>query len=267
VGSVTVGTSPLGYVGSLGVNPMHFRAVRYLFVLVAAAAMLRCGGSSTPASPSGVAGGVKLQGVVLQNATGTSASAGVSAMSAKAGKVVVTVRENPSLSVTVSGNGTFEIQSLPAGGFTLVFSVNGVVVGQITITAVSEGTTIKIVVKLSDHDVELVDLETDDDNGQGGDKTCMINGGTAGTNIELEGNVASGDSTLFKMRVNGNRASGLVDVAAAGASYKCNGDKGTAAECMAKLKAGVKVHVKGNLTACTTSMASVTATQVMIQKD
>ena len=252
---------------------MLLRFSRHFLVLVAAAAMLRCGGSSTPASPSGVAGGVKLQGVVLQNATGTSASGGVSAMSAKAGKVVVTVRENPSLSVTVSGNGTFEIQSLPAGGFTLVFSVNGVVVGQITITAVSEGATIKIVVKLSDKDVELVDLETDDDNGQGGGnqgddqpKTCMIDGGKAGTNIELEGNVDSGTSSQFKMRVNGNRSSGLVDVAAAGASYKCNGDKDTA-DCKANLKPGVKVHVKGNLTACTTSTASVTATQVMIQKD
>lgn len=233
--------------------------------------MLRCGGGSNPASPSG--SGVKLQGVVLQNATGNASSASVSARSATAGKIVVTVQENSSLSVTVSGNGTFEIQNLPAGGFTLIFSVNGVVVGQITITAVSEGTTIKIVVKISDNDVELVDLETDDDNGpgggnQGGDqpKTCMINGGTAGSNIELEGNVVSGDSSQFKMRVNGNRASDLVDVAASGASYKCNGDKSTA-DCKSNLKANVKVHVRGNLTACTTSMASVTATQVMIQKD
>jgi len=228
--------------------------------------MLRCGGSN-PASPS--TGGVKLQGVVLQNASVSAASASVSARSA-AGKIVVTVQENPSLSVTVSGNGTFEIQSLPAGGFTLIFSVNGVVVGQITITAVSEGTTIKIVVKLSEREVELVDLETEDDNGGssggGGPKTCMIEGGKAGSNIELEGNVDSGTSSQFKMRVNGNRSSELVDVAAAGASYKCNGDKNST-DCKANLKAGVKVHVRGNLTTCTTSTASVTATQVMIQKD
>jgi len=94
----------------------------------------------------------------------------------------------------------------------------------------------------------------------------MINGGTVGSGIELEGNVDSGDSSQFKMRVNGNRAGALVDVAAAGASYKCNGNKGTA-DCKANLKAGVKVHVSGNLTACSTDAASVTATQVMIQKD
>jgi len=250
---------------------MFGRPVRLLLLLTAAAALMRCGGSN-PASPSG--GGVKLQGVVLQNATGSASSSSVSARSAAAGKITVTVREDSSLSATVSGNGTFEIQSLPTGGFTLIFSVNGVVVGQITISAVSEGTTIKIVVKLSEKEVELVDLETDDDAGggggdQGGDdgpKACMINGGTAGSNIELEGNVDSGDSAQFKMRVNGNRASGLVDVTAGGASYKCNGDKGSA-DCKANLKAGAKVHVRGNLTSCSTTAASVTATQVMIQKD
>src|SRR5437667_319494 len=139
---------------------MLVRPARHLLVLIGAAALLRCGGSN-PASPSG--GGVKLQGVVLQRSSGTAASASVSASSAQAGKITVTVQENPSLSVTVSGNGTFEIQDLPAGGFTLVFSVNGVVVGQITITAVGEGTTIKIVVRLNDQEVELVDIETEDD--------------------------------------------------------------------------------------------------------
>src|SRR5437762_3173479 len=107
---------------------MPARHVRHLLVvLIAAGAALRCGGSS-PASPSGA--GVKLQGVVLQNASGRAASAGaVSAQSAQGGRIVVTVQENPGVSVTVSGNGTFEIQGLSAGGFTLVFSVNGVVVG------------------------------------------------------------------------------------------------------------------------------------------
>src|SRR5207247_3630642 len=176
--------------GVVGVGSrLVFRPSRHLLVLIGASAMLRCGGSN-PASPSG--GGVKLQGVVLQRSSGTAASASVSASSAQAGKIVVTVQENPALSVTVSGNGTFEIQNLPAGGFTLVFSVNGVVVGQITITALSEGTTIRIVVKLSAQEVELVDLETDDDNGgsvgggnQGdgddGTKPARIEGGHAGS--------------------------------------------------------------------------------------
>jgi hypothetical protein len=245
---------------------MCLKTGRYLVVLIAAAAMWRCG--SSPTSPSGA--GVKLQGVVLQEATASAAS-GLSAQSAKGGKIVVTVQQNPSLSVTVSGNGTFEIQDVPAGGFTLVFSVDGVVVGQITISAVGEGTTIKIVVKIKDAEVELVEIETENDNGgdqdSGGDesKSCMINGGKVNSHIELEGNVDLGDSSTFKLRVNGNRSRGLVDVAAAGASYVCNGKKG-AGDCKSSLVAGAKVHVRGTLTSCDTTAANVTATEVKIQK-
>ena len=68
------------------------------------------------------------------------------------------------------------------------------------------------------------------------------------------------------LRVNGNRSSGLVDVAGSGASYVCNGKKGSS-DCKANLLPGAKVHVRGNLTSCSTSAASVTATEVMIQKD
>src|SRR5260221_13213142 len=202
---------------------MTLRYARSLLIFVAALSLLRCG--SSPATPS--AGGVKLQGVVLQDAT---AHAQALAQSAKAGKIIVTVQENPSLSVTVSGNGTFEIQDVPAGGFTLVFSVNGVTIGQITITAVHQGTTIKIVVKVAEQEVELVDIETEGDDGSatggsggtggtdGGAKTCMIEGGGVGAGIELEGNVGSGGSSQFRLGGNGNHSTGPVDVTASGAS-------------------------------------------------
>ena len=249
---------------------MLSRPARCVLVLIAAATMWRCG--SSPASPSG---GVKLQGVVLQDATAGAASASVSAQSAKPGKITVTVQEVPALSVTVSSNGTFAIEGLPAGGFTLLFSVNGAPVGAIAITAVGEGTTIKIVVKVTEQEVELVDMETDGDDATGGlppitggptNTACMINGGKMGAKIELEGNVDSVSTTLFfKLRVNGNRASGLVDVAAAGASYKCNGKPSTA-DCKASLRSGAKVHVRGNLTNCSATAASVTAIEVKIQK-
>ena len=244
---------------------MFLRTARCLVVLFAAATLWRCG--SSPASPSG---GVKLQGVVLQDGTGGAASASVPAQSAKPGKITVTV-QGTSVSVNVSGNGTFEIQNLPAGGFTLVFSVDGVPVGEITITAVGEGTTIKIVVKIKNNEVELVDMDTDGDDATGGEgggdtpKTCLINGGKVGSAIELEGNVDSGTSSAFKLRVNGNRASSLVDVAASAASYVCNGKKG-GSDCKSNLVAGAKVHVRGSLTSCDMTVASVTATEVKIQK-
>src|SRR5258706_16461445 len=117
---------------------MTLRYARSLLIFVAALSLLRCG--SSPATPS--AGGVKLQGVVLQDAT---AHAQALAQSTKAGKITVTVQENPSLSVTVSGNGTFEIQNVPAGRFTLVFSVKGGTGRPIPITAGQHGTPIQSV--------------------------------------------------------------------------------------------------------------------------
>jgi hypothetical protein len=243
--------------------------IRLFVVLFAATALLRCGGAN-PASPSGP--GVTLEGMVLQGASAASAAAaGVSAQSARGGRITVTVQEDPSQSTTVSGNGSFKLDNVPVTGFTLVFSVDGVVLGSISISPVQATTTIKIkiVVQVTDH-VELVDLEMNDDNEDPGNqdpKTCMINGGRAGEHIELEGVVASGGSDQFQLRVNGNRSSGLVDVTAAGASFKCQGDKSSSATCKASVKAGAQVHVKGTLTACTTSVASATATQVMVQKD
>ena len=246
--------------------------IRLFVVLFAATGLLRCG-SANPASPSGP--GVTLEGMVLQGASAASAaSAGVSAQSARGGRITVTVQEDPSQSTTVSGNGSFKLDNVPVTGFTLVFSVDGVVLGSISISPVQATTTIKIkiVVQVTDH-VELVDLDMDDedqgasDPGNQDPKTCMINGGRAGEHIELEGVVASGGSDQFQLRVNGNRSSGLVDVTASGASFKCQGDKSSPATCKASVKAGAQVHVKGTLTACTTSVASATATQVMVQKD
>jgi hypothetical protein len=252
------------------------RTARFLIVLSAAAALWRCG--SGPASPSD--GGVKLQGVVLEDAVATAASASV-AQSVKAGKITVTVQESPSLSTTVSSNGTFAIQGLPAAGFTLLFSVSGAPAGAVTITAVGEGTTVKIVVKVREQEVELVDLETEGSGGpstggpgtgDGGPSTgggtpnaCMIDGAKMGGRVELEGSVEAGTSAQFMMRVNGNRSTGLVNVAANAASYKCYGNKTT--DCKASLRPGAKVHVRGTLTSCATAGANVTATEVKIQKD
>jgi hypothetical protein len=119
-------------------TPMIPRPLRSILVVAAALTLLRCG--SSPNSPSGA--GAKLQGVVLQDATAHAQSL---AQSAQAGKITVTVQEDPSLTVTVSGNGTFEIQGVPAGGFTLVFSLNGTTIGCGSGSPRLRGTTIKIV--------------------------------------------------------------------------------------------------------------------------
>jgi hypothetical protein len=110
------------------------------------------------------------------------------------------------------------------------------------------------------------EIKLQDGDGPDVDETCMISGGRVGDGIELEGSVVTGAFASFAMRVQGNRSSGNVQVEAGGASFKCNGSKGTAAECQASVKAGAKVHVSGTLTSCDLASAAAQASRVMVQK-
>jgi hypothetical protein len=111
-----------------------------------------------------------------------------------------------------------------------------------------------------------IKLQGDDDDGPDVDKTCMISGGRAGEGIQLEGSVATGSSAGFMMTVQGNRSSGNVQVDTSGASFKCNGFKGTDAECRAKVMTGAKIHVSGMLQSCDLSTAVAQASQVKVQQ-
>jgi len=229
-------------------------------------------GSDNPAGPSATR--VVLKGTVLGAPTSVFTESAASTQSASSGKITVTVQEDPSLTVTVSGNGTFEITGLPLGSFTLVFSRNGVVLGTVAVTGVQPDVEITVVVKVTGNNVVLVSLKMGDGPdqvadapGQGNNnKACMIEGGKVGRGIELEGNVESGNSAHFKLTVNGNRSGGLVDVSAGAASFQCKGDKTSSAECKASVKSGAKVHVSGSLDSCSQSAAQVTASQVKVQK-
>jgi hypothetical protein len=96
---------------------------------------------------------------------------------------------------------------------------------------------------------------------------CMISGGKVGGKIQLEGTVASGNATRFELRVNGNRAKGLVDVDASGATFKCVGSKKAPPnQCPAQVSSGAKVHVGGSLESCSASEAHVIASDVKVQK-
>jgi hypothetical protein len=115
-----------------------------------------------------------------------------------------------------------------------------------------------------------IKLQEDDDEDDDGQKTCLISGGKVGQGIELEGNVASGASASFQLRVQGNRASALVQVNAATATFQCSPAGGpnapTLAQCMAQVTTGAKVHVSGRLTSCDLAAATVDATKVKVQK-
>jgi uncharacterized protein YndB with AHSA1/START domain len=117
------------------------------------------------------------------------------------------------------------------------------------------------------HEIKLQDDDDDDGDDEDAPRTCIISGGQVGRGIELEGNVMSGDSAGFVMRVQGNRASAPVDVQAAGATFKCNGPGSpTVADCQARVVGGAKIHVSGTLQQCTTTAALVRASRVMVQK-
>jgi hypothetical protein len=238
----------------------------YLALLIAGLPLVGCGGSS-PTSPSG-AGKVVLHGVAVgADGAPTASGGGVTAQAASKDRITVTV-QGTSISTTVSTNGTFELEDLPTGSFALVFSINTTVIGTVTITGVPTQGEIQIVVQVTVTTVVLINLEIDDqENDDNASKTCIVEGGKLGRKIELEGNVDSGNSTAFKMKINGERSSGLVDVDASHAQFNCNGDKSSSATtCKDSVKPHAKVHVSGTLMTCTTSAAQVVATEVKVQK-
>lgn len=242
---------------------MVIRRVVLAGLALSAAALLAVAcGSSSPSGPSSTQG-VRVQGTVL----GAAGSNGVSARSTGAPSRAITVAvEGTSISVTVSGNGTFVLEGLPAGTFTLVFTRDGVVLGRVTVTDVTAGADVQIVVQVSGSTVILVQLKIDGQEKPGTSGSCTIAGGTEGQAIELEGNVAptpTPTSSAFSMQVNGQRASDLVAVNASTAIFTCVGNA-KSSDCKAQLKGGSKVHVSGRLTKC--SPPAVDATQVKIQK-
>src|SRR5258708_1541090 len=236
--------------------------------VVAVLALTLSGCGSSPTSPSGMNASVNLHGLALsQSAASTSSASGYRAMSTS-GSITVTV-QGTSISTTISGNGSFELEGLPAGTFTPVFTSNGVTLGTNTPTSVPTQAAINLVVHISTTVVMIkVEIngtdETDNEtNGTNGTKTCLINGGTVGSSIELEGSVSSATGKMFKMSVNGNRASADVSVDATSASFDCAGVKGT---CHATLLvAAAKVHATGSLTTCSLTAAAVKATEVKFQ--
>jgi hypothetical protein len=235
-----------------------------LSAVIAVLSLVVSGCSNSPTSPSITS--VTLHGAAFgQSPASTSSAGGLQAMSVpSAGRVTVTVQENPSITTTISGNGTFELEGLPAGSFTLVFSSNGVTLGTITITSVPNQAEINVIVQITTTTVILVKVEINGtDTTHDATKTCLINGGRVDAGIELEGSVSSVSGTSFEMAVNGQRASGPVTVDTSGASFSCAGVKGTCDATL--LKTDARVHVRGTLTSCSMAAAQVKATEVKFQ--
>jgi hypothetical protein len=225
-----------------------------------------CGGGN-PTSATGT-GGVIVKGQVL----GAGAAMGVTAsanapVAAGDTKITVTIA-GTNLSTTVSANGTFEIDGVTGGTFTLVFTSNGVEIGRVEITTTASA-EVKITVTVTGSTVVVTEIVVEDKGDGTGTSTaaCFVAGGKVGQGIELEGRVASGSAQAFGLEVNGER-SGVVDVSASSAAYKCNGGGKNAlgdSECKATLTTGAKVHVRGTLMTCTATTATATASEVKLQ--
>jgi hypothetical protein len=134
---------------------------RGIIVVVAATLVAAGCGSSSPSSPSGMAQGkVVLKGVMLGAPTASGQPGAITASTAGPGKITVTIQENTSITTTVSSNGTFELDGVPDGQFTLVFSSTTTVLGTITVPG---GATqeIHIVVNVTVNIVVTVKIEID----------------------------------------------------------------------------------------------------------
>ena len=242
------------------------------WVAVVAAAVAAGCGSDGPSSPSAGGTGVDVQGLLLGEGASFVASSGGSPSSAKAQKVIVTV-QGTTITAEVSANGTFELKGIPSGTFTLIFTIDGKTVGQITVTA-EDGAEVKIVVKFENGALVLVELEIESPEPATNPSpaACFISGGRVNEGIELEGVVAKGGTPeRFDMTLNGERGTGVVHVTTDQATiYRCIGGAKVDSDdaCRALIAPGwAKVHVRGTLRGCDGASASVTAAEVKIQKD
>ena len=243
--------------------------MRSAAVAVTAFLAIACGGES----PTSSSGGVAVQGVVMGDNASASAADTRAPQAAQAKKVTVKV-DGTTMSVDVNANGTFQFTGVPSGTFTLVFLADGVEVGRVVVSA-ADGSEVKIVVQVTAGQLVVVEIKVEDagsntgSNGGSNTSSCGMNGGTVGQKIELEGNVIpGGSSSSFDMQVNG-RASFPITVNAGSASYKCIGGAKTTSDaaCKQSIQDGGKVHVSGTLMTCTAQSATVTATEVKVQKD
>lgn len=128
------------------------------------------------------------------------------------------------------------------------------------------------------HEIKLRDDEDDEDEDDNPPATptptpraaCLIEGGTAGRDIELQGTIATGTAAAFRLTLEGGRAASPVDVLGGSATLECTPKSGpnapTPAQCAASVSAGARVHVRGKLDSCTASSALVSATKIQVQK-
>lgn len=131
---------------------MNARRVAIVLTIVVPVLILAaCGGPSSPSSEEGIS----LQGTVVGDGIASASSVGRSA--AVASTITVTVVENPSIVTTVGADGRFSLRGLPAGGFTLLFTADGVKVGTLSFAELKPNQEITLTVRLEGNTVVVVE--------------------------------------------------------------------------------------------------------------
>jgi hypothetical protein len=172
------------------------RKVLITAVAVAGLALAACG-DGNPASPSG-SGRVTVEGVLLAEGAAFSASSGAR----PDGGPVTVVVEGTSIRATISGDGTWKLENIPATEFTLVFFQDGEEIGRIEITA-EDGVVVDVLVKIVDSEVVLIKIDFDggddgdDDDGDSGEKVTVCHKGKNTLTIDqsaLQAHLGHGDT-------------------------------------------------------------------------
>jgi hypothetical protein len=214
--------------------PLIFAAV----LILAAGALVACGGN--PAGPDG-------QGVVVR---GTVQGAGVlraASLGASAATVTVTVLENPNISTTVSGDGSFTLRGLPEGGFTLVFKSGDAEIGRLSFSEVKANQEITLTVQVSSSGVVVLEEKRN---------------GIGHGDVEIEGNVTqviSLAATESRFLINGRTV-----VARPGVTAVREGNRSRNIEDVTQDR---HVHVKGVWLPMEGSIQPVLAQEIKLQGD
>lgn len=131
---------------------MHSRRLVLLLAVLASVSFLAaCGGGTSSPSEEGVS----IQGTVV--GSGVASASSVRTSSGAAATITVTVAENPAITATVGADGRFSLRGLPPGGFTLVFSSNGVPLGSIPFAEVKPNQEITLTIRIDGSTVVVVE--------------------------------------------------------------------------------------------------------------
>lgn len=223
---------------------MNARRVAVVLTLVVPVLILAaCGGPSSPSS----AEGISLQGTLVGDGVASASSAGGRA--SVASTITVTVVENPSIVVTVGADGRFSLRGLPAGGFTLLFTADGVKVGTLSFAELKPNQEITLTVRLEGNTIVVVEERRD---------------GIGHGDTEIEGKVEAvnalnpaGDSIFV---INGRTV-----VARPGETTIREGNR---ARSVNDVTVGRQVHVKGTfIVTSSRTNQMVLAHEIMLQDD